>query len=128
MDVAEHWHAFAWVGHERPADDIRVQPSQPTPPLEVSHWLKKPKQHVAKTFKNSSSGVAAASQWMRTGGEEQQYASEESFPLDARMVYVDDSLSRGADVVWGYYSKKLRYVSRALVACPREGKPCPYGH
>lgn len=64
---------------------------------------------------------------MQEGGEEHEFAGEASFPLDARMKYVNDDISRGADAVWGYYSKTLRYVSRALVACPREGQRCPYG-
>lgn len=82
---------------------------------------------MADTFQNDPAGIGAASLWMRKGGEEQPYASEESFPLDARMAYVDDDLSRGADTVWGYYSKQGRYVSRALVACPRAGATCPHG-
>ncbi|MFD9368549.1 hypothetical protein ACFWA6_12685 [Streptomyces sp. NPDC060020] len=127
MDVAEHWHAFAWVGQERPADTIRVDPSQPTPPLEIAHWLKKPGRHVAATFENTPAGVKEASDWMRAGGEEHVHLSEESFSLDERMTYVEDDLSRGADVVWGYYSQNGRYVSRVLVACPRVGQPCPYG-
>lgn len=127
MDVARHWHAFAWVGHERPADNIRNDVSQPTPPLEIAHWLRKPARFVAETFDNTTDGIEAASKWMRAGGDEHVYASDESFSLDQRMAYVDDDLARGADVVWGYYSKNSRYVSRALVACPRAGIPCPYG-
>jgi hypothetical protein len=130
MDVAEHWHGYAWVGHERPSDNTRLDPSQPVPPLEIAHWLRKPSRHVAQTFRNTPDGVSEAAQWMRDGGTEQPYASEESFPLDRRMTYVDDCLRRGADVVWGYYSQKARYVSRSLVACPRpsSGQACPYGN
>lgn len=127
MDVAGHWHAYAWTGHERPADNIRNDPSQGTPPLEIAHWLRKPARYVVETFDNTTDGVEAASKWMRAGGDENEYASEESFPLDERMTYVDDDLRRGGDAVWGYYSKQGRYVSRALVACPRAGAPCPYG-
>lgn len=127
MDAAKHWHAFAWVGHERPADNVRTDPKQPTPPLEIAQWLLKPANRVAATFDNTPAGVKEASEWMRAGGEEHVYVSEEKFSLDERMVYVDDDLSRGADVVWGYYSQNSRYVSRALVACPRAGMRCPYG-
>ncbi|MFE2245220.1 hypothetical protein [Streptomyces lavendulae] len=127
MKVTSHWHGFAWTGHERPADNVRTDPSQPTPPLEIADWLKKPARHVAATFDNTPAGAKEASAWMRAGAEEHVYLSEESFSLDERMSYVDDDLSRGADAVWGYYSKTGRYVSRALVACPRADIGCPYG-
>ncbi|MEU9231184.1 hypothetical protein [Streptomyces subrutilus] len=81
---------------------------------------------VAATFDNTPAGTKEASEWMRAGGEEHVYVSEEQFSLDERMAYVDDDLSRGADAVWGYYSQNGRYVSRALVACPRAGARCPY--
>lgn len=127
MELTDHWHAFAWVGHERPGDSARTDPSQPVPPLEIAHWLRKPARHVAETFRNEPGQVEAAYRWMRKGGVEHPYLSEDSFPLDRRMTYVEDDLSRGSDAVWGYWSKTSRYVSRALVACPREGQPCPYG-
>ncbi|MEV3859115.1 hypothetical protein AB0J38_32980 [Streptomyces sp. NPDC050095] len=126
MDVAAHWHAYEWVGHERPADSTRRDPSQPVPPLDIADWLRKPSRFVAETFHNPDD-VPAASAWMRKGGEEHVAVTDESFSLDAQMRYVDDCLARGADVVWGYYSVNTRYVSRALVACPREGHRCPYG-
>ena len=124
----EHWHAFEYVGHERPADNVRVDPSNPTPPLEIAQWLRKPARHVAQTFGNDDAGRKDASDWMRQGGEENEHADANAFPLDARMAYVDDDLRRGADTIWGYYTKRQRYASRALIACPRVGNPCPYGH
>ncbi|MGP3750828.1 hypothetical protein [Streptomyces sp. IBSNAI001] len=127
MLEADHWHAYAWVGHARPDDNARVDPSQPVPPLEIAHWLRKPARHVVETFDNTPEGAASAEKWMQEGGEEHEFASEAAFPLEARMKYVRDDISRGADAVWGYYSKTLRYVSRALVACPRDGERCPYG-
>ncbi|MFI6524986.1 hypothetical protein [Streptomyces uncialis] len=127
MDVAQHWHAYEWTGHERPHDSVRIDPSNGTPPLEISHWLRKPARHVVHTFDNSEDGVSRASGWMRKGGEENPALDEAAFGLDARMTYVDDELRRGADSLWGYYSGRGRYVSRALIACPRGGTPCPYG-
>ncbi|WP_407553044.1 hypothetical protein QOM21_23800 [Streptomyces sp. Pv4-95] len=127
MEPAAHWHGFAWTGHERPADNIRVDPNQATPPLEIAHWLRKPVKHVAETFTNDEAGIKGAADWMRAGGEEHRHLSEASFSLDERMTYVDDCLTRGADVVWGYYSERGRYVSRALVACGMSSRPCPYG-
>lgn len=128
MIPAKHWHAYAWVGHERPADSVRLNPDQPTPPLEISHWLRKPARHVAETFPNSADGISDALAWVRAGALKQPDLSEDAFPLEERMVYVEDDLTRGSDMVWGYYSKNSRYVSSALVACPRKGVGCPYGH
>ncbi|MFD7257199.1 hypothetical protein [Streptomyces sp. NPDC059874] len=104
-----------------------MDPNQPTPPLEIAHWLRKPARHVVETFENTPDGIEVALKWMRNGGEEHVHLSEEPFPLDERMKYVEDDLRRGADSVWGYYSTNSRYVSRALVACPRAGERCPYG-
>ncbi len=125
MIVAQHWHAFAWVGHERPADNLRTDPNQPCPPLEISHWLRKPAKHVVQTFANPGE-LDAALAWMRERSEQQPHLSEEAFPVVERMPYWRDNLQRGADSIRGYYSKNQRYVSIALVACPREGA-CPYG-
>lgn len=63
---------------------------------------------------------------MRAGAEEHVHVGEEDFPLDNRMVHVQDEIQRGADVVWGYYTQRSRYATRALVTCPREGQPRPY--
>lgn len=126
MDVAEHWHAYSWVGHERPDDSTRLNPLNGTPPLEIAHWFRKPRKYVVETFSNDVAGRREALQWMKECGEKHQYLAEESFPLADRLKYVEDDLHRGADVVWGYYSTRSRYVSRALVACPRADTPCQY--
>ncbi|MFE4856981.1 hypothetical protein [Streptomyces sp. NPDC056670] len=127
-----HWHAYAWVGHERPADNIRNDKSQPTPPLRVGEWLGKPERFIVAIFDSTPEGISDALEWMRQGAEEHVYVSEASFPLDARLKYVAEQLShngRAGDVVWGYYSKSKRYVSRALIACTcqrKARKPAPY--
>lgn len=126
MDQAEHWHAFVYVGHERPADNLRMDPSQPYPPLEIKHWLRKPPRHFAEQFTNDDIGRKAASEWMHLGYEEYPSKDDEHFPAAARMKYVDDELRRGDDVVRAYYSRNgNRYVSRALVGCPKPGERCP---
>jgi hypothetical protein len=125
--VAEHWHGYTYVGQERPPDSMRRDPSNPTPPLEIADWLRKPKSLVKETFPNDPAGAKLASEWMRACGTEHVYLGEAAFPLDDRMAYVDEALSRGADVVWGYYTQRTSYVSQALVACPRPSITCPYG-
>ncbi|MFG2183046.1 hypothetical protein ACGFLS_30605 [Streptomyces abikoensis] len=132
MDVAKHWHGYSWIGNGRPADTER-KPENAQPPLEIAHWLMKSKSRVAVTFPNNEEGQEKALEWMRKCAAEHVYLSEESFPLEERLAYTADDLSRGADVVWGYYSKGQAYVSRALIACPRPetaptfARVCPYG-
>ncbi|MFJ3248385.1 hypothetical protein [Streptomyces sp. NPDC086782] len=127
MDVAKHWHAYHWVGHERPADAVRMQHSENYPAIETAHYLLKPVRHVVQTFQNDEVGQHGALAWMREGGTEHVHVDAASFSLDSRLEWVWDNVKRGADVVWGYYTVKSRYVSRALVACPRGGQACPYG-
>lgn len=121
---ATHWHAFEWTGHERPADSERRNPHNRVPPLAIAEWLDKPTAHVLQTY--GPDEVDSAYAWLE--GELKQH------PRAAHLIEEDpllegacDCLGRKTDVVWGYWSAKGRYVSRALIACPREGRPCPYG-
>lgn len=122
VDTA-HWHAFSYTGYERPADQERIRPENPTPPLEIAHWLRKPARLVEATFLLGDE-TTKAREWL-----EQQLAEyprgDWDLPAEAQMRYAQDCLERGDDVVWGYYSAKGRYVSRALVCCPRAGEACP---
>lgn len=123
--MASHYHAYAWTGHERPPDKERVVPENPTPPLEIAHWLKKPARHVVETY-DVDTGGGDALKWLES--ELDEYARHErDLPRDAQLAHARDCIDRGADVVWGYYSGRGRYVSRALVACPPQGTACPYG-
>ncbi|MFD9562068.1 hypothetical protein [Streptomyces sp. NPDC059994] len=115
-----HWHAYAWTGPERPADRERVDPANPAPPLEIADWLRKQVGPEA-TFGDRERAAA----WLRAQGEEHRHLSHGAFPLDERMEYVHEALGLGTDVVWGYYSTAKRYVSRSLIACPREHYACP---
>lgn len=121
--AAQHWHAFVYTGHARPADSERINPVNPTPPLEIAHWLRKPERHVAATFVIGEE-TSKAREWLEAQLDEHP-RGEGDLPREAQMDYALDCLRRGDDVVWGYYSAKGRYVSRALVACPRLGEACP---
>lgn len=121
--MAEHWHAYSWTGNGRPADSDRIVPSNATPPLEIAHWLRKPPTHVKATFMIGSES-SKAQEWLEAQLDEYPRADHD-LPREAQMRYAADCLRRGDDVVWGYYSAKGRYVSRALVTCTRAGEPCP---
>jgi hypothetical protein len=123
--MTQHWHAYSYTGSQRPPDSERVNPSNPTPPLEIAHWLHKPARHVTATF-NMSGGRDDAYKWLHEQLREQP-RTERDLDADAQMAYAADCLHRRADVVWGYYSGRGRYVSRALVTCPPAGQECPYG-
>jgi hypothetical protein len=125
QDDTTHWHACAWMGHENPRDSERNQNTGKIPPLVIAQWLAKRSDAFDGVFDRDLEGRKAALDWMREGGEEQVHLDDAAFPLAARLEYVEDDLKRGADVVWGYYSQKQRYVSRVLIACPRPGASCP---
>ncbi|HEX5566679.1 MAG TPA: hypothetical protein VFY14_07075 [Streptomyces sp.] len=120
-----HWHAYAWTGHERPPDSDRTRPENPVPPLEIAHWLRKPARHVLATYGVDQADQALA--WLRSELEKHP-RPERDLPADVQMEYSADCLRRLDDVVWGYYAGSGRYISRALIACPRRGVDhCPYG-
>lgn len=122
-----HWHAYAWTGHERPPESDRINPQSETPPLEIAHWLRKtPRAMRGGTLHD----VEAACDWLK--GEITEHPkpprSQDNRPADeVALEYARDCLERGTDVVWGYWSQQMRYVSRALITCPREGYACPSG-
>ncbi|MFD5708752.1 hypothetical protein ACFWGV_21805, partial [Bacillus subtilis] len=116
-DPSIHWHAFEWTGHERPADSERRNPQNRVPPLAIAEWLDKPASFVAQTY--GPDEVDSAYAWLE-GELKQHPRASHDIDADPLLEAVHDYLARGADVVWGYYSAKGRYVSRVLIACPRE--------
>lgn len=121
--MAAHWHAYSWTGHERPADSERINTASATPPLETAHWLLKSRQHVVDTF-DIETGADQAYAWLE-GELKQNERGPHDLAPEAQLAHARDCLDRGADVVWGYYSERGRYVSRTLVACPLDGYSCP---
>jgi hypothetical protein len=117
-----HWHAYTWTGHERPADSDRTNMASATPPLETAHWLRKSVKPEATW--PIPEGAEEAYAWLRVQLDEHPRASHDLAP-EPQLEYARDCLSRGADVVWGYYSDRGRYISRTLVVCPRPGERCP---
>lgn len=92
------------------------------PPLETVEWLHK--QVKPEATWPLPEGCDEAYAWLQ--GQLQEHPRNEwDVPPEAQLAYARDCINRGADVVWGYYSARSRYVSRTLVVCPRDGERCP---
>lgn len=125
--VEQHWHAYSYNGRSYP-DGMTRRGEVPSnyPTIEVKNWLARPAAQVVNTFHDVEKAVS----WLEGELSQNPHVEEASFPLADRLQYSRDTLnqSAGNDVVYGYYSKGQQYVSRALIACPRDGFPaCPYG-
>ncbi|MEU0843031.1 hypothetical protein ABZ370_26610 [Streptomyces sp. NPDC005962] len=123
--AADHWHAYAWNGPERPPDSDRNDHGSSSPPLEISHWLRQRPEYVKATFKIPDDRDKARA-WLQETLDE--YPSREG-PFSrhkvSELAYTSECLEADHDVVWGYYSESGRYVSRGLIFCPRAGECCP---
>ncbi|MFJ8668110.1 hypothetical protein [Streptomyces sp. NPDC093600] len=125
--MTHHWHAYAYTGRSYSDTAIRrAEVPANYPPIEIVNWLKRPVDQVVATYRDVEEAVS----WIE--GELTQNAplDQEHFPWWERLQRNRETLlqAAGNDVVHGYYSKAQQYVSRALIACPREaGQTCPYG-
>ncbi|MEV7278127.1 hypothetical protein [Streptomyces sp. NPDC093111] len=142
--MTAHWHAYAYTGRKYSDADIRKQTAPPNyPPIEVAHWLRRSSGHLAQTFAYGPDGLDRAVAWLESELTQNPPVDEEHYPVFERLEGSRQSLmststvlatestpavQRAGDVVYGYWSKAGQYVSRALIACPREaGDECPYG-
>ncbi|WP_282697903.1 hypothetical protein [Streptomyces sp. CC208A] len=139
--MTAHWHAYAYTGRAYTDTEIRRETAPANyPPIEVAHWLRRPRNHVADTFACSPDGLDHALAWLEGELTRNPPVDEEHYPVLERLEGSRSSLTatrstptapatqRAGDAVYGYWSKAGQYVSRALIACPREaGDPCPYG-
>jgi hypothetical protein len=123
-DVSRHWHAYAWTGNEIPRDGDRRNPKLAYPPTVIGEWLLKPAEHVLATY-DMPAGRLPAYTWL-CGELERHPRGPRDVPAEVQLAHTVDLMSRCTDVVWGYWSAHSRYVSRALIVCPRDGDPCPY--
>lgn len=115
-----HWHAFAWTGHEQPADSQAKDRGVAARPLNLDHWFVKPR----KMHQGRHNSADSAYGWL----EEELGAYPTLDPdmtVDHFLAYAKGCLSRDADSYTGYYTKTGRVIVRALLRCPREGVPCP---
>jgi hypothetical protein len=131
ITVDDHWHAYSYTGRAHPDSAVRrgEAPSNYAPFL-IKDWLRRPVKQIAESFTEAD----LAAKWLRGEMEKHPPLGVESFSIDARVGYAEQTLRQdaGADVVWGYYSTSGQYVSRAVIRC-LQGKaqpgvgpvPCP---
>jgi hypothetical protein len=139
FEGASHWHAYAWNGAGRP-DDRERRTYPPTgipefdakridnsasriPPLVISEWLLKPAAFIEATYPIPD-GRRDGYHWLRDELREHPRGPRDLEP-EVQLAHAVDCMTRGADVVWAYYSRAGRYISRALIVCPRPGFDCP---
>lgn len=122
-------HAYSWSGPRAEFDqEYPRRPENPpfdaaeTPPLQVAHWLRKPRRLVRATFTDPE----AATAWLVERAAE--CGARLQPPPEVRRRYARDALRHGSDVAWGCYLPGQRYLSLALVVCPNRADPaagCP---
>lgn len=142
--VTAHWHAYAYTGRAYSDSEIRRGTAPANyPPIEVAHWLRRPQSHMADTFAYGPAGLDEAVAWLEGELTQNPPVDEEHYAVFERLEGSRRSLmatastlatantpaaQRAGDSVYGYWSKAGQYVSRALIACPRDqGDECPYG-
>lgn len=125
-----HWHAFAYTGRGIKSDAEIRNGSAPAnfPPLVVKDWLtrrnKEGRIPHERVFDETQ--IEDAAIWLEAELTRYPPLDVVSFPIPDRIGYARERLRQrvNRDIVWGYWSRGERYVSRALVLCTGEGTPC----
>lgn len=122
--MERHWHLYRWDGRTRPEESLRIDPTQPYPPLEIAHWLRKHRSRVEATV-----DMDGAEEWMAAQLEENPplpgYTPSDSGHLNWVERLRPRMSEHPGDVVWGYYTRSGGYASRVAIACPKVGEKCP---
>ncbi|MGW0734287.1 hypothetical protein [Streptomyces sp. NPDC002851] len=119
-----HWHAYSYTGRSYTDAQIRRGETPDNyPPIEIKDWLVRPRGQIAGTFGEVDGAVT----WLADELKANPPADDAAFPIAERAEHARRTLAQeaGCDVVLGYYSVGLQYVSRALIACPRPDRTCP---
>lgn len=116
----DHWHAYAYTGHEVPPDSQAKDPNAAVMPRELDVWFRKPKSMLGGTF----SEAKAAYGWL--AAELAEYpAPPAALPVETHLEHAAGMLQLGQDAYVGYYSANGRIVIRAVLTCPRGRERCP---
>lgn len=120
--VTAHFHAYSYTGQGHTDGEIRKGLAPPTyPPIEIKDWLRRMPKRVY-----GEQDIDAALGWLEQELNNHPPLDADSFPVKERLEYSRERLLQkvGRDVVYGYWSKKGRYVSRALILCTDTGAAC----
>lgn len=132
-----HHHGYTWLGsgHDLLKDGPR-RPMHPdftgarVVPLELAHWLLKPRSFIRGTWTAPEEAVA----WFVTQAQNHapSFASDHDRTpeaLSARIAATAEAVVAGQDVAGGWYLTGQRFLSVCLIACSphrtRPEIPCP---
>lgn len=125
-----HYHGFGpWTGtrDEYAREGLRV-PGHPAfgtiamPPVQTGHALLRP-----RLVRGTWEAPGGAVEWLRRTYAAYPPGRPSGTPEDWFEIQ-EDSLTRGSDVVWGYYLASGAYCTYSAVCCPNKfcpGITCP---
>ncbi|WP_244409917.1 hypothetical protein [Streptomyces albofaciens] len=131
--MTQHWHAYTYTGRAYPDGAVRQgQAPADFPPFLVEDWLRRPPRSIEATFFDIDQAVG----WLETQLKQNQPVDAEGIPIPERLRAARARLGEQVqkDVVWGWYTTRQDFASRALIACPRPKRhmyaddsppPCP---
>jgi hypothetical protein len=133
---ADHHHGYLWLGSglellrdgPRRPEDPEFSTSR-VPPLELAHWLLKPRGFIQGTWTDAREAAA----WFGAQAREHAAAFSSEHDRDVEVIATRvqsaaEAVARGEDVVGGWYLTGQRFLSVCLIACPhrfRPEYPCP---
>jgi hypothetical protein len=130
-----HWHGYSWTGS---GDDYfgaanessKRRPGGPAfkeskvPPVMTGHWLLRRAQTApARTWSDPIDALRWLERFYENNTPQPGYLSAK-----IRLPYALNSLPRGVDVTWAYWTKSRSFASASLVACANLHHPhipCP---
>ena len=146
MSWSGHWHGFGpWTGTraEYGKEALRRPGIQPhdvhtraflastLPPVQTGHALLRRSQASAE---RTWTQLADALHWLRSTYaqhpplQQADTGGQAYLDLDTKLRYAADSLRRGSDEVWAYYTPAYSFVSYEVICCPHRffpDLPCP---
>ncbi|MBB1244902.1 hypothetical protein GL263_15205 [Streptomyces durbertensis] len=115
----DHWHAYAYTGHEVPPDSQARDNGIAVMPRELDAWFRKPKSMLAGTYDH----VDEAYTWL-TKEVSEHPPTGGGLPAEQHLEHAHRMLQLGQDAYVGYYALG-RIVIRTLLTCPRGRERCP---
>ncbi len=118
--MSRHHHAFRWAGAEFPNDESRRDETALTPPMIRGDWLLKPPELHRGMYMDPK----AALNWfsLRLGVDQPIYTDVDPSILEQSATV---KVIVGSDFTTRFRAKSGKIVALALIACPRDGIPCP---
>lgn len=118
--MSRHHHAYRWAGAEFPNDASRRDETALTPPMVRGNWLLKP----VTMHRGMYETPRAALNWftLRLDVDQPTYTEIDPSVLEQSAAV---KVTVGGDFTTSFRAKSGNIVALALIACPRDGIPCP---